>query len=153
MIKVFLVDDDKILLPMLKYGLEEAGNSVETSSSIDAYQRICETLPDVIVLDVMMPVIDGISLCQMLRTNPSTQNIPTIFLTSAVTEENKAQAAFLGVMHMLQKPVEISRLATVIQQEDALHQIKATWTNTDTVLSELLQRYPNATDEDAEICT
>ena len=74
-------------------------------------------------------------------------------LTSAVTEENKAQAAFLGVMHMLQKPVEISRLATVIQQEDALHQIKATWTNTDTVLSELLQRYPNATDEDAEICT
>jgi CheY-like chemotaxis protein len=75
-VKILVADDNKLLLAMTKDALAEAGFLVTTvDSSLEVYKRVLEEKPHLILLDIMMPGLDGIEICRTLKKSPVTRNI------------------------------------------------------------------------------
>src|SRR2546427_653720 len=103
-VKILLVDDEPALRELLRATFEGADVSVdEAESGLEAEARIRRRRPDVIVLDLRMPVMDGVELCKRLKADPRTKEIPIVFLTGADAEEaRRAQRA--GAAALVRKP-------------------------------------------------
>src|SRR5438045_9568336 len=88
-VKILLVDDEPALRELLRATFEGADVSVdEAESGLEAEARIRRRRPDVIVLDLRMPVMDGVELCRRLKADPRTKEIPIALLTRAGGEED-----------------------------------------------------------------
>jgi CheY-like chemotaxis protein len=75
-VKIMVADDNKLLLAMTKDALKEAGFEVTTvDSALEVYKRVLEEKPQMILLDIMMPGLDGIEICRTLKKSPVTRNI------------------------------------------------------------------------------
>jgi DNA-binding response OmpR family regulator len=114
--KVLAIDDDPEFAELLKYTLEQQGCEVVTApNGMDGLHLARTTLPDVILLDVLLPDLDGLSVCQILGTQPSTRNIP-VFIVSAL---NQSWAATRGIKvrfaQFFQKPVDLKRLGESVR--------------------------------------
>ncbi len=73
--KILIADDNKLLLAMSKDALEQAGFQVTTvDTSIQVYKKVLEEKPDIVLLDIMMPGIDGIEICRNLKKSPVTED-------------------------------------------------------------------------------
>ena len=83
LLKVLVIDDEENIIEFIHLGLRYEGFQVESASDgelgVTAAQRIN---PDLIILDVMMPGIDGLEVCRRLRSNPTTRDIPILMLTA-----------------------------------------------------------------------
>lgn len=92
MAKILVVDDEEKVVDLYKDMLSKEGFSVLTATNGKDCLRLAEKeVPDLILLDVMMPGMDGGQTAQSLLGNPKTKNIPIIFLTSIVTKEEEAE--------------------------------------------------------------
>ena len=81
--KILAVDDEKHIVRLVQANLERAGYQVVTANDgKEALQKVAEENPDLVVLDVMMPYMDGFEVLQNLRRNPSTRDIPVVMLTA-----------------------------------------------------------------------
>ena len=81
--RLMIVEDDEPLVELLRYNFEAAGYSVETVMHGDeAETRLREAVPDILILDWMLPGLSGIELCRRLRQKPATQSLPLIMLTA-----------------------------------------------------------------------
>lgn len=104
--KVFLIDDNPVALTMLSHALNKAGYETLTSNNgIEALIRIPVERPDAIVLDVMMPEIDGFETARQLRTNPVTRHIPILLLTAKDQVEDVVVGLEAGADDYVIKPV------------------------------------------------
>ncbi|BAY15268.1 response regulator receiver sensor signal transduction histidine kinase [Anabaenopsis circularis NIES-21] len=113
---ILIVDDTITNLEIISDALTTAGFIVTTARNGEkALQQIQDTLPDLILLDVMMPGIDGFETCQKLKTNPLTQDIPVIFMTGISDIETKVKGLNLGAVDYITKP---------FQKEEVLARIK-----------------------------
>ena len=114
--KILLVDDEPALRELLRATFEGADVSVdEASSGQEAEERIRRRRPDVIVLDLRMPGMDGTELCKRLQADPKTKSIPIVLLTGAAPEEaRRAQRA--GAAALVRKPFSPLDLLAVVQQ-------------------------------------
>ncbi|BBD60621.1 response regulator receiver sensor signal transduction histidine kinase [Nostoc sp. HK-01] len=113
---ILIVDDTITNLEIISDALTTAGFVVTTARNGEkALQQIQDTLPDLILLDVMMPGIDGFETCQKLKTNPLTQDIPVIFMTGISDIETKVKGLNLGAVDYITKP---------FQKEEVLARIK-----------------------------
>jgi len=113
---VLIVDDNPANLGVLSDTLDQAGLEVWVAQSGKiALDRVEYALPNLILLDVMMPEIDGFETCRRLKTNPATQHIPVIFMTALSDTENKVEGFRLGAVDYITKP---------FQQEEVLVRIK-----------------------------
>jgi CheY-like chemotaxis protein len=112
--RVLVVDDDALLREVAQTALElVAGWQVSTAESGgEAQQRARAEHPDAILLDVMMPGVDGPSTVQGLRSDPATRDIPIIFLTAKVTADDVGQWGQLGLAGVIPKPFNPMTLAT-----------------------------------------
>ena len=102
---VYLVDDDPLLVGLLEHKLAGAGFRVE--SAVDgqaALSGILQSRPDCIVLDAMMPVMDGFETLRRLKTDPRLSGIPVVMLTALRQEEHVVGALKLGAADYLPKP-------------------------------------------------
>lgn len=113
---ILLIDDDEAIQQVVQVGIEiEAGWQVRLASSglkgIDLAQN---QQPDAILLDVMMPVMDGISTLSQLKANAKTSSIPVIFLTAKAQAADKEQFLSLGVVDVITKPFNSMTLASQI---------------------------------------
>lgn len=109
--KILLVDDDHEIREWISLDLQFAGFSV--ISAEDGYaglQKAQQTSFDLIILDVMMPKIDGFEVCKNLRRNPETKNVPIILLTAKGTIEDKLTGFNSGADDYLVKPFDIQEL-------------------------------------------
>ena len=107
--KVFVIDDDIAILELIKINLELSGYNVQTSSDpIKGFQMIKQENPDLIILDVMMPEVDGYSLALKIRQQDAT--IPIIMLTALGELDDKLKGFNSGVDDYLTKPFEIEEL-------------------------------------------
>ena len=80
--KILLVEDSDTQLKFLRDGLKENGFEVETATNGgEAYKKIFEYVPDIVVSDIMMPVIDGYQLCRMIKNSDEVKKMPVILLT------------------------------------------------------------------------
>ncbi|MDU6731699.1 MAG: response regulator, partial [Bradyrhizobium sp.] len=81
--RILVVEDEEALTTLLRYNLETEGYEVETVGRGDeADTRLKERVPDLVVLDWMLPGLSGIELCRRLRTRPETKQLPIIMLTA-----------------------------------------------------------------------
>jgi two-component system sensor histidine kinase/response regulator len=103
--KVLIVDDEPLNLSVLGATLRAAGYDVRVAASgAEGYEAIQYSPPDVVLLDVMMPHIDGFELLRRLRLDPRSARIPVIFLTALSDPELKARALRAGCVDFVTKP-------------------------------------------------
>ncbi|MBN1285384.1 MAG: response regulator transcription factor [Anaerolineae bacterium] len=105
MARILIVEDDTVLAETLADNLSHEGHKVSTvADGESAYRRITNKAPDLIILDVMLPKLDGLSLCRMVRRNPETAHIPIIMLTARSGEVDKIVGLESGADDYIVKP-------------------------------------------------
>jgi len=109
--RILLVDDEKKLVNIIKINLEDAGYEVIPAfDGKEALERVSELKPDLVVLDVMLPKIDGWEVLSHLRNNPRTKPIPVIMLTAKSEGISKLFGFDLGADDYVTKPFDIAEL-------------------------------------------
>jgi CheY-like chemotaxis protein len=120
---ILLIDDEETIQEVVQVGIEiETGWQVAIASSgMEGISLAQAQQPDAILLDVMMPEMDGISTLSQLKANPKTQSIPVILLTAKTQAADKKQFQSLGVMGVITKPFNsmtlAGRIAKILQWE------------------------------------
>ena len=111
--RVLVVDDDEVILEVAQMALEAvAGWTVITAGSgAEGVATARAERPDAIVMDVMMPEMDGPTACHLLAADPQTRDIPIVLLTAKVQQSEQRQWASLPVAGVLAKPFDPMRLA------------------------------------------
>jgi two-component system phosphate regulon response regulator PhoB len=103
--KILIVDDEPEAVELVEFNLKQAG--YEVASAVDGAEALKKTrvlLPSLVVLDVMMPEMDGLEVCKILRRDPATANIPIIMLTAKAAEIDRVLGLELGADDYLTKP-------------------------------------------------
>lgn len=113
---ILLIDDEETIQEVVQVGIAiEAGWQVAIASSgREGINLAKDRQPDVILLDVMMPNMDGIDTLSQLKSNEKTNTIPVIFLTAKAQAEEKKQFQNLGVVDVITKPFNSMTLASQI---------------------------------------
>jgi two-component system, OmpR family, alkaline phosphatase synthesis response regulator PhoP len=113
--KILLVDDEKDIVEFLEYNLRLEGFEVLTAyDGMDALTRLIDN-PDLIILDVMMPRMDGFELCRRIRKIPAFQDTPIIFLTAKSSEADEIQGLEFGASDFIKKPISPKKLIARVQ--------------------------------------
>jgi two-component system alkaline phosphatase synthesis response regulator PhoP len=108
--KILLVDDEKDILEFLKYNLElENFEVIVGNNGIEAIEKLSDH-PDLIILDVMMPKMDGFETCKQIRLKKEFESTPIIFLTAKSGEANEIKGLELGASDYIQKPISPKKL-------------------------------------------
>lgn len=115
MIKILLVDDEKDLIEFLQYNLEREGFQVITANNGDEAVTQLKYKPDLIVLDVLMPKMDGFETCYKIRSLDEFKNTPIIFLTAKSSEIDEIHGLNLGADDFIQKPISPKKLIARVQ--------------------------------------
>jgi len=103
--RIMVVEDEEPLCVLLRYNLEAEGYKVEVITRGDeAELRLRESVPDLLVLDWMLPAVSGIELCRRLRTRPETERLPIIMLTARGEESDRVRGLSTGADDYLVKP-------------------------------------------------
>ena len=109
--KILLVEDSDTQLKFLRDGLVESGFEVETATNgAEAYKKIFECIPDIVVSDIMMPVIDGYQLCRMIKNVEETKKIPVILLTVLDKKIDSFWGKKAGAQLFLSKSIDMNEL-------------------------------------------
>lgn len=104
---ILVVDDHEEIREALAEILEEEGHEVmQAVDGLDALEVIAETLPDVILLDIAMPGMDGLEVLRRLKDKPESANLPVIMVTAQGDRQNMVKAVQLGVRDYVTKPWE-----------------------------------------------
>ena len=114
--KILIVDDEMYILNILDFSLESEGFEVVTASNgEEALTKALDVQPDLIVLDVMMPKIDGFEVCRALKNKAETKKIPVILLTAKDRDKDREKGDEVGADLYMTKPFSPSRLIEQIQ--------------------------------------
>jgi DNA-binding response OmpR family regulator len=129
--KILIVDDNPSVLKLLNISLSKAGyNIVEAENGEVAFQVANKEMPDLIISDIMMPQMDGIELCWMIRENSEVPLVPFIFLTSFDDSEMEIRGFRAGADEYLNKPIDrkelLERVEELLSRTDKLKTIDDT---------------------------
>ncbi len=106
-VKLLLAEDEPDVELIARLSLKKAGFTVVTvGNGLELLERVGHEQPDAILLDWMMPDMDGFETCRRLKADPSTKHIPVIFLTARVQETEVAKALALGAIGCIGKPFD-----------------------------------------------
>src|SRR6187551_1363301 len=113
---ILIVEDEEALTLLLRYNLEAAGYDVETvARGDDADLGLKERLPDLVILDWMLPGLSGIELCRRLRQRPDSRQLPIIMLTARGEESERVRGLATGADDYLVKPFSVPELLARIR--------------------------------------
>ncbi len=116
--KILVVDDQLINVQLLKRKLEREGISVISAySGQEALDAVAADKPDLILLDVMMPEMDGIEVCSRLQKREDTRSIPVIFITARNTKEGKIEGLAVGAVDYITKPIDLDETLARVQTQ------------------------------------
>ncbi len=114
--KVLIVDDEMDALLALKVALEAEGyNIVEAKDGYEAIEKVHSEIPDVILLDLMIPGIDGFEVCRQLKSDVTYNHIPVIMLTARGEVDDKVEGIELGADDYVTKPFNLKELKARIK--------------------------------------
>jgi two-component system OmpR family response regulator len=125
--KVLLVEDDRTLLDVLKYNLTKEGHDVVTASDgVEALDMARNKKPDLIVLDVMLPKLDGFEVCRILRRETTT---PILMLTAKASETDKVVGLELGADDYMTKPFSmrefLARIKAMLRRSEMMKMVES----------------------------
>ncbi len=113
---ILLVDDEPDLLKALVVRLEVCGYSCDTAShGAAALQKIQTHQPDLVLVDLLMPVMDGYEFCRKFKAEPRTASIPVVIVTAVPERAMKFSAKELGACFVLHKPFDFHNLLAIVQ--------------------------------------
>lgn len=114
--RVLVVDDEDQVLEVVTSMLEVEGHDVVTAShGVEALLRVEDSRPDAILLDIVLPRMDGATVAQKLREDPGTADIPIVFLTGLVdSDEVERKGPIIGGQYFLAKPFDAEQLYEVL---------------------------------------
>jgi two-component system alkaline phosphatase synthesis response regulator PhoP len=128
--KILLVDDEKDIIEFLQYNLEEEGFDVLCAYDGEEALEKISNKPDLVILDVMMPKMDGYEVCKFIRNKKGFENIPVIFLTAKSGEVEEIKGLELGASDFIQKPISpkklIARVKANLRKADLDGSLKTT---------------------------
>jgi DNA-binding response OmpR family regulator len=103
--QILVVDDDAELVELVSFNLNQAGYGVGTAcNGVEAIKKARSLSPDLIVLDIMMPELDGFAVCEILRRDRATASIPIMMLTALSSELGRMAGFGSGATDFLTKP-------------------------------------------------
>ncbi len=115
--RVLVADDSRLILRLAAMNLEKAGFEVITAADgLEALERARVESPDLIILDIMMPEMDGFEVCRLLKADVATSSIPVIFLTARGEEEDRHQGMDFGAVDFVTKPFSPRKLIEKVNQ-------------------------------------
>jgi two-component system alkaline phosphatase synthesis response regulator PhoP len=121
--KILVVDDEKDIVDIIKYNLERE-NEFEVITALNGREALeaAEIIPDLIILDIMMPELNGFEVCKQLKSNLRTSSIPVIFLTAKENEIDEILGLEIGADDYIVKPISprkvIARIKSVIRRSN-----------------------------------
>lgn len=127
--KILIVDDEPDILEFLQYNLEKEGFSVVTASDGEQALKIAEKeMPDLIILDIMMPKIDGVEVCRQIRAKPAFDHTLIAFLTAREEDYSQIAALDVGGDDYITKPIRprvfVSRIKALLRRADKQSELK-----------------------------
>ncbi|MDB6095637.1 MAG: response regulator receiver sensor signal transduction histidine kinase [Verrucomicrobia bacterium] len=115
---ILIVDDQPINVQLLKRKLErEHMRVIAAYNGIEALETVRKEKPDLILLDVMMPDMDGIEVCQRLQSSDDTRSIPVIFVTARTSKEGKIEGLNVGAVDYITKPIDLDETLARVQTQ------------------------------------
>ncbi len=121
--RVLVVDDESDFIQLLKYNLEHQGFDILTATNgVEALNAARRELPDVVLIDLMLPDLDGFSVCEILRSQPSTSKVPIIVVSALDGEYVRSRGVQAGVVCSFKKPVDMKTLGESIRSSFELRQ-------------------------------
>lgn len=122
--KVLVVDDEEPILELLKYNLEKQGFDVRTATDGQIAVDVAKKFhPDLVLLDIMMPKVDGVEACRQLRAMPELVNTYIVFLTARAEEYSEVAAFDVGADDYILKPIKpralMSRISALFRRDNA----------------------------------
>lgn len=113
---IYYVEDDKNIRDLATYALNQAGFEVVGFSCAEDFENACSSqMPDLVLLDIMLPGKDGLEILESMRLNPSTRHIPVMMLTAKGSEIDKVQGLDLGADDYLAKPFGMMELVSRVR--------------------------------------
>jgi DNA-binding response OmpR family regulator len=123
--RIMIVDDTPANLQFLRATLAAHGYAVHPAHDGElALQFVQHTLPDLILLDIVMPGLDGYQVCEGLKASEGTRDIPVIFMTALSDTEEKVSGLRLGAVDYITKPFQVDELLARVQTHIALHKLQ-----------------------------
>jgi two-component system alkaline phosphatase synthesis response regulator PhoP len=118
---ILVVEDDRDIAELIRHYLVRAGHSVEIAGSgAEVIQRVRVRLPDLLVLDLMLPGVHGLEICQALRRDPTAADLPIIIVTARAEESDRVAGLELGADDYLTKPFSpkelVARVAALLRR-------------------------------------
>jgi DNA-binding response OmpR family regulator len=114
--RILLVEDDADLCSLVKYNLEKEGFSVSDSQTGKGVPELCRRLnPDLMLLDIVLPEVDGWDICREIRSDPELKGLPIIFLTARGSETDRILGLELGGNDYITKPFSVRELVARIK--------------------------------------
>ena len=115
--KILVVEDDPDQLEVIRFTLKNAGYAVGTAvNGIDALKKAQTVAPDLIIMDVMMPELDGFAVCETLRANPATAALPVLMLTGLCSHISRLVAYESGATDYVIKPFDAEQLVSKVEK-------------------------------------
>ncbi len=129
--RILIVDDEADFVQLVLYRLQRAGYEVEYATrGLEALNKARLASPDLIVLDLLLPDLDGLSICEILRRQPATRLTPVIMVTAADSEVTRFAAQHAGARLLLNKPLDLASfdrlIETTLSESSAGRAIEAT---------------------------
>jgi len=115
--RVLVVDDEPDLVRILQFGLQSAGYVVESASDgQEGLKKAREVKPDIILLDLMLPKLDGYKICRLLKFDERFKQIPIIILSARTQEGDQALALEMGANRFVTKPYNFSEILVHVEE-------------------------------------
>ena len=110
--KILIVDDESIMVSILQRHVSNAGFVFEVASNgQEALDKIQKEMPDLVLLDLMMPGMSGFETCRRIRADEKTKKLPVIIITALRSDTDSADAAACGANEFMVKPINADHLA------------------------------------------
>jgi DNA-binding response OmpR family regulator len=115
--RVLVVEDEQDIAALIKHALERSGDAqVEIAGSGDtALRAVVDTAPDLVILDINLPVINGAEVCRVIRARPESANLPIIMLTARTSEADRVAGLDLGADDYVTKPFSLRELSARVR--------------------------------------
>ncbi len=116
MLKIYCVEDDESIRQLIVYALENAGFAAQGfENGLEFFEKTKEEIPDLIILDIMLPGQDGLEILKKLRSHPALENIPVIMLTAKSSEFDKVKGLDMGADDYMTKPFGVMELISRVK--------------------------------------
>lgn len=115
--KILIIEDEKNIVTSLKMYLEHSGFEVSVADNgLDGIKKGQELKPDMILLDLVLPRVNGYTVCKSLKENVNTKNIPLVIMSARTLKEDIEKAFASGADNYLEKPFSVMQIGNIIKK-------------------------------------